>query len=136
MDPVSTEVLPPDSELARRLFTSPEEEESSSKRESPNKRAPLHKPKDVWSYKAVGVTGRKKRNRVGFCGALIFLSLCLAALVLTIQFNSWGLYTITSEGKTLWGLFLSPVVSHSPLPHTSTHKYFLGVVSMNSVIPT
>lgn len=112
MEPATTEPFPPDSELAKRLFSSPSTGEprqryaSYSPHESPSKRDPLHKEQEVWAYKpkdrAVGVSGVTRRKpRVGFCGALIFLALCLAALALTVRFNSWGLHTVTSEGKRL-----------------------------------
>lgn len=108
MEPVNTEpAFPPEDGLARRLFASPEPRETRrrqggfSPHESPSKRDPLHKQDDVWGYRPrprrEAVTIR--RPRMGFCGALIFLALCLVALVLTVQFNSWEWHTIASQGR-------------------------------------
>ena len=110
MDPVTTEPFPSDNELAKRLFSSPSTGEprhrhaSYSPHESPNKRDPLHKEEGGWAHRpqdsAVAASRvTRSKPRVGFCGALIFLALCLAALTLTVRFNSWGLHAVTSEGK-------------------------------------
>lgn len=118
MDPVSTEPFPPDGEIARRLFSSPPSPGGCRRRgarragagdiysshESPSKRDPLHKEDsvceedDVWGYKPQSKVTRRK-PQMGFCGSLIFLSLCVVALVLTVQFNSWEWRTIASDGK-------------------------------------
>lgn len=130
MEPVSTEPFPPDDELAKRLFSSPGQGESRHRQDcsfgpdhSPTKRVPLHKD-DTWEYKnqkrAVGVTRRKPR--VGFCGALIFLALCLVALALAVQFNSWGWYTITAERKSHT---VSTWESGSPLGGVGSNFRFL-----------
>ena len=89
--------LPPDNELAKRLFSSTPEKDRLG--ESPSKRPPLRD--DVWGYnknKSNG-HGAKRKPRLGFCGAVIFFSLCLAAVALTIQFNTGEWYSITMKGK-------------------------------------
>ena len=93
MDSVGGTSLPPDHELAKRLFSSSPERSRRgeySPGDSPRPRDPLH-----GSYKP---RSQPRRHRVGFCGAVIFLLLCTAAVALTIQFNdNWS--AVTREGK-------------------------------------
>ncbi len=91
--------LPPDHELAKRLFASTPEKDRLG--DSPSKRDPLRGHGDVWGYKKSNGRGAKRKPRLGFCGAVIFLSLCLAAVALTIQFNTGEWYSITMEGGSI-----------------------------------
>ena len=90
--------LPPDSELAKRLFTSTPEKDRLG--ESPSKRDPLRRSyhSDLDHKKSSG-RGAKRKPRLGFCGAVIFLSLCLTAVALTIQFNTGELYSVSMKGS-------------------------------------
>lgn len=69
----------------------------------PSPRENLSGHYDIWEYKSNG-RGRKKKPRIGFCGAIIFFTLCLAAVVLTVQFNTGEWRTMmTIEGKVRVG---------------------------------
>lgn len=117
--------FPPDNELAKRLFTGGPEGTSQSNHLSPNdspsnrrhspsssvspsRRDPLRGHYDVWGYKSrppssnVQAQGVRRKPRLGFCGAVIFFSLCLAAMALTFQFNSGQWHTINMEGRNLF----------------------------------
>ena len=88
--------LPPDHELAKRLFSSSPERSRQGEytpSDSPRRREPLQASHGDYKFRSQPRRG----SRVGFCGAVIFLSLCLAAVVLTIRFNDdWN--SITTEG--------------------------------------
>ena len=94
----SSSSLPPQNELAKRLFSSSPEKDRFG--ESPSKRDPLRSRDDIWGYKKSSSNGHgvKRKPRLGFCGAVIFLSLCLAAVALTIQFNTGEWYSISVKG--------------------------------------
>lgn len=113
MDSVRSTSYLSDNELAKRLdFSSSPETTRRGQHSrgggSPTKRDPLRGHYDVWGpgYRSSPSTpprgqGKKFRRkpRMGFCGALIFLSLCLAAVILTVQFNSGKWTSITMDGR-------------------------------------
>lgn len=105
MNAVGSESYPAEDGLVKRLFSdSPAEERTSPSRQgdSPSKRDPLHGRDDVQGYRPTRNTPEecaKRKPRLGFCGALTFLALCLVALALTVQFSSWEVNTITSQGS-------------------------------------
>lgn len=105
MDPMRNGSLSPENELAKRLFTSPRRKGyEPSPSDSPTKRDPLHTAAaagdDSGSFPA------PRKPRLGLCVGLIFLSLCLAAMVVTVHFNSWEWHRVTSQG--LWGSLPTP----------------------------
>ena len=93
--------LPPDHEIAKRLFSgSPESsspEDNGLVDSSPRRRDPLRGYNGhggAWSSQKRS----RRKPRMGFCGAMIFLSLCLAAVALTVQFNTGEWASVTTEG--------------------------------------
>ena len=86
-----------DDGVAKNLFRETRGRSRKKKTESPGGHY------DIWRYKSSG-GGRKRKPRMGFCGAIIFFALCLAAVVLTVQFNTGEWRTMmTLEGKVSCG---------------------------------
>ncbi len=101
----TTTCIGTDEAIAKRLFTSSPEslrQGTGSSERAPSPRDPLGDHYDIWGYKRDG-HGARKKPRVGFCGAMIFFSMCVAAVVLTIQFNYTEWTALTSDGKN-WGV--------------------------------
>ena len=99
MDPMRNGSSPPDNGLAKRLFSnSPQQRKGHdpSPSDSSTKRDPLRTAAGGKDSPVPGASIRKPR--LGFCGGLIFLSLCLAAIVVTVHFNSWEWHRVTSKG--------------------------------------
>lgn len=95
----ATPVLPDDG-VAKNLFGDTPSDAQKRKANSaspPSSSSNSHY--DIWRYKSFGRDPLRK-PRMGFCGAVIFFTLCLAAVILTVQFNTGEWRTVmTAEGS-------------------------------------
>lgn len=92
------EVLPPDGELKKRLFSSPSPENDSKATERDERER--NKERDA---SAVKRNNRRTGFRLSILGVMLFLVLCALALAITLNFNgNWRQITWeeVQEGKT------------------------------------